>query len=127
RLAVWYGGAFVLLLVAASLIVYEGLRLELIGEADFRLLEDAKETAQAVAQSYPDAAAAEKVLARKADNHTHERLFLQWLDPDGSTLWQSRETPEMGRLDLGKEGVFPIREVGDFRVAQRTVDAPGVP
>ena len=48
RLALWYGGAFAALIVAASFIVYEGLRYELVGETDFRLKEDAKETAQAV-------------------------------------------------------------------------------
>lgn len=128
RLAVWYGGAFAALIVAASLIVYQGLRLELIGETDFRLLEDAKETAQAIAQLYPDAEGVKKVLARKADNHTHERLFLQWLDVDGRTLWAGRETPgDLSALEFGKQGVFPVREIGVFRVAQRTVDYPGVP
>lgn len=128
RLAVWYGGAFALLIVAASLIVFQGLRFELVGETDLRLLEDAKETAQAVVQLYPDAEAVKKVLARKADNHTHERLFLQWLDVDGSTLWASKETPSnLSDLDLGRQGVFPVREVGVFRIAQRTVEHPGVP
>lgn len=128
RIAVWYGGAFALLIVLASLFVFQGLRNELVGETDFRLFEDAKETAQAVVQLYPDAAAVKKVLARKADNHTHERLFLQWLDVDGSTLWASKETPrDLSSLDLDKQGVFPVREVGIFRVAQRTVEHDGIP
>lgn len=128
RLAMWYGGAFALLIAAASLTVYEGLRFELVGETDFRLSEDAKETAQAVAQYYPDANMIKGMLARKADNHTHERLFLQWLDVDGTSLWAGKETPgDMSELKLDKQGVFPVREVGVFRVAQRTVDYPGVP
>jgi heavy metal sensor kinase len=123
RLALWYGGAFAALLAAAALIVFQSLKLELIGETDFRLLEDAKETAQAVAQYHPDAEMIMGMLARKADNHTHERLFLEWLDADGRTLWQGRETPaETKLLELGFTGV---REVGAFRVAQRTVDAAG--
>jgi len=125
RLALWYGGAFATLIVAASFIVHQGLQIELNGETDLRLAEDAKETAQAVAQYFPDAATIEGMLARKADNHTHERLFLQWLAPDGSTLWAGRETPDDLRTpSAGRDGVF---EIGNFRVAQRTVEAPNVP
>lgn len=128
RLAVWYGGAFASLIVAASLIVHQGLRYELIHEFDLRLSEDAKETAQAIVQLYPNADAVKMVLARKADNHTHERLFLQWLDVDGSTLWASSETPsDLTSLDIGKQGVFPVREVGVFRIAQLTVKHDDVP
>src|SRR5436190_17915005 len=128
RLAMWYGGAFALLIGAASLTVYEGLRYELVGETDFRLSEDAKETAQAVAQYYPDANMIKGMLARKADNHTHERLFLQWLDVDGTSLWAGKETPgDMSELKLDKEGVFSVREDGIFHVAQKTVNYPDVP
>jgi heavy metal sensor kinase len=128
RLAVWYGGAFAALIVAATFIVYEGLRFELVEETDFRLLEDAKETAQAVAQYYPNPEMVKGMLARKADNHTHERLFLQWLDVDGTVLWAGRETPsDLSDLSLDEEGVFRVHEVGVFRVAQRKVTAPNVP
>ncbi len=128
RLAVWYGGAFAVLIVVATFSVHEGLRRQLIEETDYRLFEDATETAQAVAQYHPNRAVIEGMLARKADNHTHERLFLQWLDVDGGVLWAGRETPsEMHQVEIGKEGVFSGRDVGVFRVAQKTVVADGVP
>ena len=128
RLAVWYGGVFAGLVVVALLVVHEGSRYTIIEETDARLSEDAKETAQAVAQLHPNRAQIEGMLARKADNHTHERLFLQWLEPDGRIAWQSRETPLHLSEDLSEvEGVFRIREVGVFRVAQQFVKAPNVP
>src|SRR6185295_11297819 len=89
RLAVWYGGVFVALVIVALVIVHEGSRYTIIQETDERLSEDAKETAQAVAQLYPSRLQIETMLARKADSHTHERLFLQWLEPDGSVAWES--------------------------------------
>lgn len=128
RLAVWYGGAFALLIVLVTVSLHEGLRQQLMEETDHRLFEDATETAQAVAQYYPNAEVIKGMLGRKADNHTHERLFLQWLDIDGTPLWSGRETPaEMPEIESGKEGVFRVHEVGNFRVAQRTVDHAGVP
>lgn len=128
RLAVWYGGAFAVLIVLVTFSLHEGLRQQLMEETDHRLFEDATETAQAVAQYYPNAEVIKGMLARKADNHTHERLFLQWLDVDGKPLWSGKETPaEMPEIESGKEGVFRVHEVGVFRVAQRTVDSPNVP
>jgi heavy metal sensor kinase len=131
RLAVWYGGMFVALVIVALLIVHEGSRYTIIDETDERLTEDAKETAQAVSQLYPSRQQIETMLARKADSHPHERLFLQWLEPDGRIAWQSSETPPHLSDDLAEmvdvEGVHRIREVGVFRVAQRVVDFPGVP
>lgn len=128
RLAMWYGGAFAVLTLAAWVTVYEGLRFELVEETDFRLLEDAKETAQAVAQYYPNAELIQGMLARKTDNHTHERLFLQWVDVDGKTLWAGKEAPaNLSEKMADEEGVFRVRQVGTFRVAQRFVSSPGVP
>src|SRR5687768_16868253 len=83
RLAVWYGGVFVGLVVVALVIVHEGSRYTIVEETDERLSEDAKETAQAVAQLYPSVPQIEMMLARKADSHPHERLFLQWVEPTG--------------------------------------------
>src|SRR5262245_39369431 len=93
RLAVWYGGVFVALVIVALVIVHEGSRYTIIQETDLRLFEDAKETAQAVGELSPSQAQIETMLARKADSHTHERLFLQWVKPDGTVAWQSKETP----------------------------------
>src|SRR5688572_17283996 len=116
RLAVWYGGVFVVLVVVALVIVHEGSRYTIIEETDLRLMEDAKETAQAVAELHPSRHQVETMLARKADSHIHERLFLQWLEPDGTVAWQSKETPTHLSGDLGDvagvPGVYPIREVG---------------
>jgi heavy metal sensor kinase len=126
RLAVWYGGAFAALIAAASFTVYEGLQYQLVLETDARLAEDAKETAQAVVQLYPNRDAVKLVLARKADNHTHERLFLQWLDVDGTPIWTGKETPaEIASLPV--RGDPTVYTVGLFRVAQRTVEADGIP
>ncbi|MCE9607084.1 MAG: HAMP domain-containing protein [Planctomycetia bacterium] len=128
RLTVWYGGVFVLIVLAALLIVHEGSRYTLIQETDERLLEDAKETAQAVAQLYPARDRIEQMLARKADTHTHERLFLQLIEPDGTISWSSSEAPQglqTGKID--DTGISAIREAGVFRIAQRPVDYAGVP
>ena len=130
RLAVWYGGVFAVVVLCTLLVVHAGSRDTLIQETDERLSEDAKETAQAVAQLHPDVKLIEMMLARKADTHTHERLFLQWLDPSGRVLWSSSETPlhlqELLQADEA-DAVRSIREVGVFRVAQRHVDAPEIP
>jgi len=127
RLAVWYGGVFVLLVLCALLVVHEGSRYTIIAETDARLLEDAKETAQAVAQLYGDDVRVEQMLARKADTHTHERLFLQLIDPDGTVRWSSADAPPGLHNERIETGVNAIREAGVFHIAQLPVDAPGVP
>ncbi|MGC3971046.1 MAG: winged helix-turn-helix domain-containing protein [Pirellulales bacterium] len=129
RLAVWYGGVFAGLVLVALAVVYEGSRYTITQETDERLLEDAKETAQAVAQLFSDRRRVEEMLARKADTHTHERLFLQLLEPDGKLSWASKDAPPIvpEQHQHDEEGVFPVREVGVFRVAQRYVTSPGVP
>lgn len=129
RLAVWYGGVFAGLVLVALVVVYEGSRYTIIQETDQRLLEDAKETAQAVAQLHSDRHRVEEMLARKADTHTHERMFLQLLEPDGKLSWASKEAPPLvpEQHQHDEEGVFPVREFGEFRVAQRYVTFPDVP
>ncbi|MBL9093516.1 MAG: HAMP domain-containing protein [Planctomycetaceae bacterium] len=128
RLAAWYGAVFAGLVLVALLIVYEGSRHTIIRETDERLLEDAKETSQAVAQLHPDRRRVEEMLARKADTHTHERLFLQLIDPDGDLSWSSKEAPPGIDEDLRDfTDEVAVREVGVFRVAQRYVDAAGAP
>lgn len=129
RLAFWYGGVFAGLVVVALLVVYEGSRYTIVQETDERLLEDAKETAQAVAQLYQDCRRVEEMLARKADTHTHERLFLQLIEPDGRLSWASKDAPPIDaeHRPYDEEGVFPLRQIGVFRVAQRYVIGDGVP
>lgn len=130
RLAVWYGGVFAGIVLFALLVVHAGSRETIIQETDERLLEDAKETAQAVVQLHSDVNLIEMMLARKADTHTHERLFLQWVDADGKMLWESQETPPHLQEQLQNDpsdSVRAIREVGVFRVAQWHIDAPGIP
>jgi heavy metal sensor kinase len=127
RLAVWYGGVFTLLVAATLFVVHEGSRYTITQETDTRLLEDARETAQAVAQLYPDHDKVEQMLKRKADTHTHERLFLQLIDVDGAMRWpRDGNPPGLETLKIPAD-MRSIVEIGDFHIAQLPVEYPGIP
>lgn len=127
RLAVWYGGVFTLLVAATLFVVHEGSRYTITEETDLRLLEDARETAQAVAQLYPDHEKVGQMLKRKADTHTHERLFLQLIDVDGAMRWpKDGSSPGLEGLSIPAD-MRSIVEIGDYHIAQLPVEYPGIP
>jgi heavy metal sensor kinase len=127
RLAVWYGGVFVLVVSATLFVVHEGSRHTITEETDERLLEDARETAQAVAQLYPDHDKVEQMLKRKADTHTHERLFLQLIEPGGVVRWPKEGVPLGLENETIEFGTNSLIEVGDYHIAQLPVEFPGIP
>lgn len=127
RLAVWYGGVFVLLVAGTLMVVHQGSRYTITQETDARLLEDARETTQAVAQLYTDDAKVEQMLKRKADTHTHERLFLQLIEPDGTIRWPKDGLPPGLENETIEFGTDTLIEVGDYHIAQLPVEYPGIP
>jgi heavy metal sensor kinase len=127
RLTVWNTVVMLLLLVATLFGVREVLLEALLRETDELLTEDAAEMDLTIKELYPDFDRIHRELERKSTTHPHRGLFVQLLDPDGTVRWQSGSTPDASVVpvkQLKKTGVF---DVGEYRLAHRQVNYPGIP
>jgi heavy metal sensor kinase len=127
RLSAWNTAVVVVTVLVALFALREGLRYTLIREADLLLLEDIDELGLAVKEFYPDLEQIHSEMNRKARGHEHRQLFVQVLDPQGSDVWSSVNTPTTIReRPTFTEDARP-RTIEGFRIVQRQLRASNLP
>jgi heavy metal sensor kinase len=127
RLMAWNTGVVILSVVATLIALREGMRLTLISEMDQVLSDDADEMLLALEAHYPDLQQVYEEMNRKARGHIHSGLFVQLLEPSGSVLWSSVNTPPVQHVSFPEQAGNRRFTKGGYRAVQRQTDKITVP
>ncbi len=128
RLTAWNTAVVLLTVVVTLLGVREGLRLTLLAEFDKLLLDDTREVASAIEQSYPSLDRIISDIKLKENSHTDRKLFVQLLDADQRLLYAGASDRPTDLDSLEAPTVeAKLQTIGEHRWAQRTLDFAGIP
>ncbi|MEQ8789145.1 MAG: ATP-binding protein [Pirellulaceae bacterium] len=128
RLTAWNTLVVVLVGIAALVTAREGLRYTLLLETDGILHDEAAELSLAVEELYPDQQDIAEVLQRKSESHADHEWFLQLLDADGRTVWESENLPEKIRArSISPNAPSTIVALDGWHFAQRPIRRRGIP
>lgn len=128
KLTIWNSVAVIVAGIAALVAMREGVRLTLQRETDEILLEESTEIVLAITEFYPNLEEIYDELERKTSGHAEHGWFVELLDADGNKLWGSGNLPaSVLQEPITGHKPFSTMVVGQYRVAQRSVDRPRLP
>lgn len=127
RLSAWNTAAVLLIVVVTLLGVREALHITLHNENDQLLLDDATEVILAIQRFYPDMGEIYNDMDRKALGHDDRGMFVQLFDTHGQLMSSKGKTPELIDLPLPSAESPSLLTIGNYRLAERVLDKPGLP